>query len=47
MNDCYDKILNLYHKKIGDNLFEIRDEAWVLNSNYLMKLMEQLEKKID
>ncbi|MBY9007319.1 MAG: hypothetical protein KGD63_11235 [Candidatus Lokiarchaeota archaeon] len=47
INDCYDRILNLYHERLEDNYFEISDETWVLNSNYLRELVNKLDKKIN
>lgn len=47
MNDCYDKILTLYHEKLGENIVEINNETWVLNSDYLRKIVDQLDNKIN
>ena len=47
MNDCYDRILGLYHEKIEDNHYEITDDIWTFNSNYLRKLVDKLNENMN
>ncbi len=47
ISDCYDQILKYYYGKLKDNYFEINDETWIYNANYLRKLVNKLDKKIN
>jgi hypothetical protein len=45
--DCIDKILDFYNKQQENVHFDVESEKWIRNSEYLMKLMDALDKKME